>query len=126
MGCGKRFTTYERMEGVPCRVVKKDGRYEKFNRKKLLEGLIKACEKRPVKTSDLNNIVEEIEADLYNRPEREVSTRTIGGMIMDHLKRLDQVAYVRFASVYRQFADVSEFQEEVRRLLDLRERRKPE
>jgi len=122
MGCGKRFTTYERVEGVPCRVVKKDGRREKFDRKKLLNGLIKACEKRPVKTSDLNNIVEGIEADLQNMPEREVSTRTIGRMIMDNLKLLDQVAYVRFASVYRQFADISEFQEEVRQLLDLKGR----
>ncbi len=116
--CHRRFTTYENIETVPYRVIKKDERREKFDRDKLLNGLLKACEKRPVATADLNAIVERVESHLQNLPDREISTSEIGNMIMEGLKDLDQVAYVRFASVYRQFGDISEFMEEVKHLLE--------
>jgi len=118
LSCHRRFTTYETIETVPYRVVKKDERREKFDREKLLLGILKACEKRPVATAALNAIVEEIESILHNSPDREISTTQIGNLIMERLRFLDQVAYVRFASVYRQFGDISEFLEEVRHLLD--------
>ncbi|MGC8763654.1 MAG: transcriptional regulator NrdR [Acidobacteriota bacterium] len=118
LSCHRRFTTYETIETVPYRVVKKDERREKFDREKLLGGLLKACEKRPVATSALNAIVEEVESLLHNSPDREISTTDIGNLVMERLRVLDQVAYVRFASVYRQFGDISEFLEEVRHLLD--------
>lgn len=118
LSCHRRFTTYETIETVPYRVIKKDERREKFDREKLLLGLLKACEKRPVATAALNAIVEEVESILHNSPDREMSTTQIGNLIMERLRFLDQVAYVRFASVYRQFGDISEFLEEVRHLLD--------
>jgi transcriptional repressor NrdR len=118
LSCHRRFTTYETIETVPYRVIKKDERREKFDREKLLLGLLKACEKRPVATTALNAIVEEVESILHNSPDREMSTTQIGNLIMERLRFLDQVAYVRFASVYRQFGDISEFLEEVRHLLD--------
>ncbi len=118
LACHRRFTTYETIETVPYRVVKKDERREKFDRDKLLTGLLKACEKRPVATSALNAIVEEVESLLHNNPDREITTTDIGNLVMERLRVLDQVAYVRFASVYRQFGDISEFLEEVRHLLD--------
>lgn len=118
LACHRRFTTYETIETVPYRVVKKDERREKFDRDKLLTGLLKACEKRPVATSALNAIVEEVESLLHNSPDREITTTDIGNLVMERLRVLDQVAYVRFASVYRQFGDISEFLEEVRHLLD--------
>ncbi|MEW5764667.1 MAG: transcriptional regulator NrdR [Acidobacteriota bacterium] len=118
LSCHRRFTTYETIETVPYRVVKKDERREKFDREKLLLGILKACEKRPVATAALNAIVEEVESILHNSPDREISTTQIGNLIMERLRFLDQVAYVRFASVYRQFGDISEFLEEVRHLLD--------
>lgn len=118
LSCHRRFTTYETIETVPYRVVKKDERREKFDRDKLLGGLLKACEKRPVATSALNAIVEEVESLLHNSPDREITTTDIGNLVMERLRVLDQVAYVRFASVYRQFGDISEFLEEVRHLLD--------
>ncbi len=118
LGCHRRFTSYERIDTVPYLVVKKDGRREKFDREKLMLGLMKACEKRPVATAALERIVEEVEALLQNSPDREVTTRDIGNLIMERLEDLDAVAYVRFASVYRQFGDISEFMEEVRHLLD--------
>lgn len=118
LGCHRRFTTYENIETVPYRVIKKDERREKFDRDKLLNGLVRACEKRPVATADLNAIVERVEAYLQNAPDREISTSEIGNMVMEGLKDLDQVAYVRFASVYRQFGDISEFLEEVKHLLE--------
>ncbi|MGA9752211.1 MAG: transcriptional regulator NrdR [Acidobacteriota bacterium] len=116
--CHRRFTSYERIETVPYRVIKKDGRREKFDRDKLLNGLLKACEKRPVPTSALETIVEEVEGLLQIAADREVSTTDIGNLVMERLRVLDEVAYVRFASVYRQFGDITEFLEEVRHLLE--------
>ncbi len=115
--CEKRFTTYERIEAVPLVVVKKDGRREMFDRSKLLGGIIKACEKRPISTRDLENAVEEIDRELLNSMEREVSSQMIGELVMEKLKVLDEVAYVRFASVYRQFKDLHTFMQELETLL---------
>jgi len=120
LGCHRRFTSYEYIETVPYRVIKKDGRREKFDREKFLNGLLKACEKRPVATARLQEIVEEVETLLQNTPDREVKTSDIGNLAMERLRTLDQIAYVRFASVYRQFGDISEFIEEIRHLLEPR------
>lgn len=106
--CSRRFTTYERVEDVPFWVKKKDGRRELFCRDKLLAGIIKACEKRPINSMTLSAIVDEIEKALRDQPESEVSSGTIGQMVMEHLLKLDKVAYIRFASVYREFEDVGE------------------
>jgi transcriptional repressor NrdR len=115
--CGKRFVTSERVEeGLPL-VVKKDGRREAFDRTKILNGLKKACEKRPVSLASLERIVSRIEYNLLERGEREISAKDIGEMVMDELKKLDDIAYVRFASVYRQFKDINEFMEELKDLL---------
>ncbi|MDD3349980.1 MAG: transcriptional regulator NrdR [Eubacteriales bacterium] len=116
--CGKRFTTYEKIEEVLFMVVKKDGRREAFDRNKVLNGIIKACEKRPVPMADIEKIVTEIERGLNNMMEKEVESNVVGEIIMDHLKDLDEVAYVRFASVYRQFKDVNTFVAEIEKLLD--------
>jgi transcriptional repressor NrdR len=116
-GCSRRFTTYERVEEVPPSVVKRDGRRETFDRDKLLGGLVKACEKRPVPRLELQRIADLVEAELASREEREMSTEEIGNMVIATLRDLDQVAYVRFASVYRRFEDVNQFMEELRRLL---------
>ena len=115
--CGRRFTTYERIDEVPATVVKRDGRRESFDREKLLNGLVKACEKRPVPRADLVDIVDAVEAELAAREVRELSSEEIGSMVIDRLRGLDQVAYVRFASVYRRFEDVSQFMQELRGLL---------
>jgi transcriptional repressor NrdR len=115
--CNRRFTTYERIDEIPYMVVKKDGRRERFERQKVLSGLLRACEKRPVPSAQLEKIVDAAEAFLVDAPERERSTREIGELIMEHLKRLDTVAYIRFASVYRDFTDVREFKEELEGLL---------
>lgn len=120
-GCHRRFTTYEKVDEPPLVVVKKDGRRERFDPGKVLGGLLKACEKRPVPSERLHEIVREIEKELRSRGEREVESRVIGEMVMEHLRELDEVAYVRFASVYRQFADLRRFAEEVQRLLRERE-----
>jgi transcriptional repressor NrdR len=120
-GCNKRFTTYERIDEIPYMVVKKDGRREKFERQKLLSGLLRACEKRPVSAAKLEAIVNETEAYLVDSPERERSTSEIGELIMSRLKAIDTVAYIRFASVYRDFTDVREFKEELEHLLNSRE-----
>jgi transcriptional repressor NrdR len=117
-GCKSRFTTYERIDEIPYMVVKKDGRRERFDRQKVLSGLLRACEKRPVASSQLETIVDAVETFLRNAPERERSTREIGELIMDHLKGIDTVAYIRFASVYRDFKDVREFKEELEGLLE--------
>jgi transcriptional repressor NrdR len=117
LSCGKRFTTYERIEEIPYMVVKKDGRRQSFDPQKLLRGLLRACEKRPVPVSALEDIVIEIEGRLQNRPEKEIRTDEIGRYVMEHLKELDKVAYVRFASVYREFKDVHEFKKELEFLL---------
>ena len=111
--CGKRFTSYERIDEIPYMVVKKDGTRERFERQKLVSGLLKACEKRPVSTAAIERVADKVESALQERPEKEMSTDEVGRMVMDELKRLDKVAYVRFASVYRQFRDVGQFKREV-------------
>ena len=115
--CNKRFTTYEKIENVPLIVVKKDKTRQAFDRQKLLNGLVRACEKRPVALASLEKIVDEIEAALYNSLDREIFTTVIGEMVMDKLKTVDEVAYVRFASVYRQFKDINTFRDELNKLL---------
>ena len=117
LSCGKRFPTYETVESLPMVVVKKDGSRQSFDRRKVLGGMIRACEKRPVPLADLEKIAEEIEQDLQNSMEREVSTETIGEKVMERLRNVDQVAYVRFASVYRQFKDIDTFMAELNKLL---------
>ena len=116
--CEKRFTTYERIDEIPYMVVKKDGRRERFDRQKVLSGLLRACEKRPVPASKLEAIVDATESYLMDAPERERTTSEVGELIMTHLKSLDTVAYIRFASVYRDFKDVREFKEELEGLLE--------
>jgi transcriptional repressor NrdR len=120
LGCGRRFTSYEQIEDIAYRVVKSDGRREEFHRPKLLAGLLKACEKRPVPIRALEELVENAEALLHDREEREITTRELGEFVMDRLRDLDQVAYVRFASVYRRFEHVDAFMQELRKLLDQR------
>ncbi len=115
--CNKRFTTYERIDEIPYMVVKKDGRREKFDRQKVLSGLLHACEKRPVPAIKLEEIVDQTETFVVDSPERERSTREVGELIMSRLKDIDTVAYIRFASVYRDFKDVSEFKAELEELL---------
>ena len=117
LSCAKRFTTYETVESLPMVVVKKDGSRQSFDRRKVLGGMIRACEKRPVPLAELEKISEEIEQDLQNSMEREVSTEIIGEKVMDRLRSVDQVAYVRFASVYRQFKDIDTFMAELNKLL---------
>ena len=117
LACHKRFTTYETMESLPLMVVKKDGSRQSFDRSKVLGGMIRACEKRPVPLAELEKIAEEIEQDLQNSMEREISTEAIGEKVMDRLRAVDQVAYVRFASVYRQFKDIDTFMAELNKLL---------
>jgi transcriptional repressor NrdR len=114
--CRKRFTSYERIEEIPYMVVKKDGTRERFERSKLVSGLLKACEKRPIKPVDIDDIADRAEQLLNDRPEREISGRELGALVMSELKKLDQVAYVRFASVYRDFRDVDDFAQEIRAL----------
>lgn len=121
--CGRRFTTYERIDEIPYMVIKKDGRRERFERQKILQGLLKACEKRPVPTAKLEAIVDDIERVVHDATERELTTTEIGGMIMNRLKKLDKVAYVRFASVYMDFKDVKEFMGELKGLLKERTRK---
>jgi len=118
--CERRFTTYERSDEVPYMVVKRDDRREKFDRQKIIEGLLKACQKRPVSMSTLAGIVDEIESIVAETPEREISTRQIGELLMDRLKGLDKIAYVRFASVYRDFQDVEAFLTELKDLIQKR------
>lgn len=115
--CGRRFTTYEKVEEVILMVIKKDGSRQAFDRAKLLNGIIRACEKRPVSIADMEQIVNDIERGLNNMMEKEVESTFIGELVMERLKDLDEVAYVRFASVYRQFTDVNTFVQEVERLL---------
>ena len=119
--CKRRFTSYERIDEIPYVVVKKDGRRERFDRQKVLAGILKACEKRPVSMTQLETIADNAETKVQDSNEREVSTRAIGEMIMTSLKNLDKVAYVRFASVYLDFKDVQEFMTELKDLLKSRE-----
>ena len=114
--CGKRFTTHEIVETVPVIVVKRDKSRESFDRNKLTNGLIRACEKRPVSIQQIENIVNDIESKLQSSLEREVTTQQIGELAMDQLKKIDEVSYVRFASVYRQFKDINTFMEELNKL----------
>ncbi|MCR4601234.1 MAG: transcriptional regulator NrdR [Clostridia bacterium] len=114
--CGKRFTTYEKVEEISFMVVKKDGSRELFDRSKVRNGIVNACKKRPVSTEQIENIVDDIERGLNNMMEKEISSTVIGEVILDNLKQLDEVAYVRFASVYRQFDDVSTFVREIDKL----------
>ena len=118
LSCHKRFTTYETMESLPLVVIKKDGSRQTFDRDKLLGSMLKACEKRSVPLSKLEEIAQEIEQSLQNDMEREVSSAVIGEMVMQKLKEVDEVAYVRFASVYRQFKDIGTFMDELNKLLD--------
>jgi transcriptional repressor NrdR len=119
--CGRRFTSYERIDEIPYMVVKKDGRRERFERQKLVAGLLKACEKRPVRVPALEAVADRIEAVLQDTPEREITTEAIGARVMSELKQLDKVAFVRFASVYRNFRDLDEFKDELNALLRNRE-----
>ena len=117
IACGRRFTSYETIEEIPYMVVKNDGRRERFDRNKLRMGLAKACEKRPVPPVELDRIVDEVEALLHDSEEREIATSRIGAIVMERLRELDKVAYVRFASVYRKFEDVDEFLHELKNLI---------
>ena len=116
--CQKRFTTYETVEVLPIIVVKRDNSREPFDRNKIMNGMLRACEKRPVSTQDLENIVKEIETLVQNSLEREVTTQYLGEQVMERLKPLDEVAYVRFASVYRQFKDIHSFMQELNKILE--------
>ena len=116
--CTKRFTTYEMVEDLPLRVVKKDGRRMAFDRSKILNGLMKACEKRPISLEVLEETADKVEKELRNSMEREIPSRVIGEVLMKHLKNLDHVAYVRFASVYREFTDIDNFMQELEALKD--------
>ena len=118
LGCGRRFTSYERIDEIPYMVVKKDGNRERFDRQKVMAGLLKACEKRPVSAAMLEAIVDRVEAALQEQPEKEIAATEVGGFVMRELKELDKVAYVRFASVYRHFRDIGEFMTELKDLLD--------
>ena len=118
LACHKRFTTYETMESLPLMVIKKDGNRQTFDKTKLLNGMIRACEKRPVSYDTLEKIADEIEQELQNSLERETSTERIGELVMDRMKKVDEVAYVRFASVYRQFKDINTFMAELNKLLE--------
>ena len=115
--CGKRFTTYEKIETIPMIVIKKDGLRETWDRDKVLNGSLRACEKRPVTLADIEKLIDDIEAKLYNMLEREVTSERIGEMVMERLKDLDDIAYVRFASVYRQFKDINSFMDELAKII---------
>ena len=122
--CNKRFTTYERIDEIPYMVVKKDGRREKFDRQKVLSGLLHSCQKRPISTAKLQQLVDEAEAYVVDSPDRERTTTELGELLMDRLRDMDTVAYIRFASVYRDFKDVREFETELRELLSSSPRRR--
>lgn len=122
LSCARRFTSYERIDEIPYMVVKKDGRRETFERNKIMAGLLRACEKRPISAAQLESIVDEVEKAVQDTPDRELSTNDIGKMIMKRLKTLDKVAYVRFASVYLEFEDVSEFMTELKYLVRTRDK----
>lgn len=124
LACGRRFTSYEQIEDIPYMVVKNDDSREEFDRRKLLSGLRKACEKRTVSAKQLDAVVDDIESDLHDREEREMSTREIGERVMKALRELDQVAYVRFASVYRRFDDVDSFVQELQELKAMIDKRR--
>lgn len=118
INCSKRFTTYEKIEEIPIMIVKKDGNRQAYDRNKIINGILKSCEKRPVSMSIIEKIVDDIEKNLSNSLEKEITSVEIGEMVMNKLKDVDEVAYVRFASVYRQFKDVNSFMEELKKILD--------
>ena len=117
LGCNKRFTTYETVERMPLVVVKRDGSRQTFDRIKLINGMVRACEKRPISINTLDNMIDEIEVTIQNSLDREVTSDKIGELVMDKLKNIDEVAYVRFASVYRQFKDITTFMDELNKLI---------
>ena len=121
LDCGRRFTSYERIDEIAYMVIKKDGTRERFERQKLIAGLLKACEKRPVSIAAIEAVADKAEALLQERPDKEIATDEVGALVMDELKRLDKVAYVRFASVYRHFSDIGEFMSELKDLLATKE-----
>jgi transcriptional repressor NrdR len=114
--CGRRFTTYERLDEIPLMVVKKDGRREVFSRDKIITGVLKASQKRPISYTVIENLARDIERDLRNQMDREISSQAIGEMVMERIRQIDEVTYVRFASVYRQFKDIGRFMEELEKL----------
>lgn len=116
--CGKRFTTYEKVETIPLIVIKKDNNREQYDRAKIEAGVLRACHKRPVSVNQINKLVDEVEVDIFNREEKELSSSEIGEIVMNKLEDLDPVAYVRFASVYREFKDVNTFMNELKKILD--------
>ncbi len=116
--CGKRFTTYEKVETIPLIVIKKDSNREQYDRAKIEGGVLRACYKRPVSAADIQKAMEKIETAIFNLEEKEIPTSVIGEIVMDHLKDLDEVAYVRFASVYREFKDVNTFMSEIKKILE--------
>lgn len=116
--CTKRFTTYEKVETIPLIVIKKDNNREPYNRSKIEAGIVRSCHKRPISADRISRLVDEIETEIFNKEEREIGVETIGEIVMDKLKSLDAVAYVRFASVYREFKDANTFMEEIKKILD--------
>ena len=116
--CGKRFTTYEKVETIPLTVIKKDQNREQYDRSKIEGGVLRACHKRPISVNQINQLVDEVETEIFNREEKEIPSSLIGELVMDKLKDLEAVAYVRFASVYREFKDVNTFMSELKKMLD--------
>lgn len=116
--CSKRFTTYEKIETIPLIVIKKDNNREAYDRSKIEAGVLRACHKRPISANQINQLVEEVENDIFNMEEKEISSEVIGELVMDKLKDLEAVAYVRFASVYREFKDINTFMDELKKVLD--------
>jgi transcriptional repressor NrdR len=116
--CGKRFTTYEKVETIPLIVIKKDNNREQYDRSKIEAGILRACHKRPISADQINCLVDDIETEIFNREEKEISSSVIGEIVMDKLKDLEAVAYVRFASVYREFKDINTFMNELKKILD--------
>lgn len=116
--CGKRFTTYEKVETIPLIVIKKDNNREQYDRSKIESGILSACYKRPISAADIQKTIEKIETEIFNREEKEIPTSVIGEIVMEKLKELDEVAYVRFASIYREFKDVNTFMSEIKKILE--------
>ena len=116
--CGKRFTTYEKVETIPLIVIKKDNNREQYDRAKIEAGVLRACHKRPISANDINKLIDEVETEIFSREEKEIPSDEIGEIVMDKIKDLDDVAYVRFASVYREFRDVNTFMSELKKMLD--------
>ena len=116
--CGKRFTTYEKVETIPLIIIKKDNNREQYDRSKIEAGVLRACHKRPISVGQINHLIDEVETEIFNREEKEISSTLIGEIVMDKIKDLDSVAYVRFASVYREFKDVDSFMSELKKMLE--------